>query len=174
MVHAESTRKPGSPTIQRAVRPRLTKQTGSSRGAKAQSVRPEKLPPPSAVHLLLAEDDGDLRRLLVETFEEEGFRVTEAADGRELRRWISLSGRSPQFARPDVLVSDIRLPGFTGLELLAELREKDWSLPVILITAYGDDRVHREGERLGAALVLDKPFDADELVSAVRRLVPAA
>jgi len=64
------------------------------------------------------------------------------------------------------------LPGFTGLELLAELRKSDWAFPVVLITAFGDETLHLEGKRLGAAMVLDKPFDIEELVVAVRLLVP--
>jgi DNA-binding response OmpR family regulator len=124
-------------------------------------------------HLLIAEDDREMRRFLVESFEEEGYRVTEAENGEELRRRISASSRSRGASGPDILVSDIRLPGLTGLELLADLRKTDWSLPVILITAFGDESVHREGKRLGAAMVLDKPFDAEDLVNAVRELVPA-
>jgi FixJ family two-component response regulator len=58
------------------------------------------------------------------------------------------------------------------LELLADLRKSDWLLPVILITAFGDESVHDEGTRLGAAMVLDKPFDLEDLVDAVKTLVP--
>jgi len=148
-------------------------QCGSARGAKAQDIGVDEPTQPVAPHLLIAEDDRDMRRFLVECFQEEGYRVTEAEDGEELRRRISESGCAPGVSPPDILVSDIRLPGMTGLELLADLRKSDWSLPVILITAFGDEAVHREGKRLGAAMVLDKPFDAEDLVNAVRALVPA-
>ena len=149
-------------------------QSGSVRGARAQNLPLDEATQPSAAHLVIAEDDGDMRRFLVESFEEEGYRVTEAANGKELRERLfgphGLDGASP----PDLLVSDIRLPGLTGLELLADLRQSDWSLPVILITAFGDESVHREGKRLGAAMVLDKPFDVEDLVNAVKTLVPAS
>jgi len=127
---------------------------------------------PAVAHLLIAEDDEEMRQLLVESFEEEGYRVTEAEDGEELRRRLSGWCGFPRTSTPDILVSDICLPGFTGLELLADLRESDWSLPVILITAFGDETVHSEGKRLGAAMVLDKPFDVEDLVNAVKTLVP--
>jgi DNA-binding response OmpR family regulator len=123
---------------------------------------------------VIAEDDRDMRRFLVESFEEEGYRVTEAANGEELRRRLFGPVGLHGIAAPDILISDIRLPGFTGLELLAELRESDWSLPVILITAFGDESTHDEGRRLGAAMVLDKPFDVEDLVGAVRTLVPSS
>jgi DNA-binding response OmpR family regulator len=134
-------------------------------------VPPETVTQPCPTHVVIAEDDRDMRRFLVESFEEEGYRVTEAATGAELRR--RLSGRLHGDAVPEILISDIRLPGFTGLELLAELRRSDWSLPVILITAFGDEAVHLEGDRLGAAMVLDKPFDVDDLINAVKAIVPA-
>jgi DNA-binding response OmpR family regulator len=148
-------------------------QFGSIRGARAQAASVELPAQPGPAHLLIAEDDLEMRRFLVEVFEGEGYLVSEAEDGRMLRRRLSETGLSPGVPAPDIVVSDIRLPGMTGLELLAELRETDWALPVILITAFGDESVHREGERLGAAKVFDKPFDAEDLVDAVRSLVPS-
>jgi DNA-binding response OmpR family regulator len=174
MIHPERIRIVGSSELQRPGRRDVTTQYGSVRGAKAQDVGIDEPTQPAAAHLLIAEDDREMRRFLVECFREEGYRVTEAENGEELRRRISASGRCPETSAPDILVSDIRLPGLTGLELLADLRKSDWSLPVILITAFGDESVHREGKRLGAAMVLDKPFDAEDLVNAVKTLVPAS
>jgi DNA-binding response OmpR family regulator len=54
----------------------------------------------------------------------------------------------------------------TGLDVLTELRWDDWAIPVILITAFGDEDTHAEGERLGAAAVFNKPFDIDSLCKA--------
>ena len=171
MIQPEPVRIQHGPNRRRRSRHQITTQCGSVRSARAQRPQLDEATQPYAAHLVIAEDDRDMRRFLVESFEEEGYRVTEAATGGELRR--RLSGRVHGDAVPDILVSDIRLPGFSGLELLADLRRSDWSLPVILITAFGDEAVHREGDRLGAAMVLDKPFDVDDLVSAVKALVPA-
>jgi DNA-binding response OmpR family regulator len=145
---------------------------GWARGAKVQDARPLELVQPAAAHLLIAEDDRDMRRLLVQSFREEGYRVSEVDDGEKLRRALVALGHGRRDAAPDILVSDVFLPGFTGLELLADLRKSDWAFPVVLITAFGDETLHSEGKRLGAAMVLDKPFDIDELVVAVRSLVP--
>ena len=172
MIQPERMRIAKSPNFERPHRRHVTTQCGSTRGAKAQDVEIVESTQPAASHLLIAEDDREMRRFLVECFREEGYRVTEEENGEALRRRILASGRSPGTSAPDILVSDIRLPGLTGLELLEQLRESDWSLPVILITAFGDESVHREGERLGAAMVLDKPFDTEELLNAVRTLAP--
>jgi len=145
---------------------------GWARGTKMQDARPFELVEPAAAHLLIAEDDRDMRRLLVQSFREEGYRVSEADNGEKLRRTLAAVGYGRRDAAPDILVSDVFLPGFTGLELLAELRKSDWAFPVVLITAFGDETLHLEGKRLGAAMVLDKPFDIEELVVAVRLLVP--
>ncbi|MCU0620491.1 MAG: response regulator [Gemmatimonadales bacterium] len=72
---------------------------------------------------------------------------------------------------PDIVVSDIRMPGKTGLELLAGLRRADWATPVILITGFGDRHTLAEAQRLGAAAVFDKPFDVDDLRTAVLNLM---
>ena len=61
------------------------------------------------------------------------------------------------------MITDINMPTLTGLDVLTELRWDDWSVPVILITAFGDEQTHGEGARLGAAMVFNKPFELDEL-----------
>jgi CheY-like chemotaxis protein len=173
MIQPQSSRTVESPSPQPPGRGHVTTQCGSARGAKAQHLRIEESIQPAAAHLLVAEDDPEMRRFLVESFQEAGYRVTEACNGRELRQRLSGVGHYAEASTPDILISDILLPEYTGLEVLADLRKSDWLLPVILITAFGDDSVHREGTRLGAAMVLDKPFDVDDLVGAVRTLVPA-
>ena len=173
MIQPQRIRIVNSASIQWPGRRQVTRQCGSTRGTRSHDVGVEEPIQPAAAHLLIAEDEQEMRRFLVESFRDEGYRVTEAENGEELRQLLSEAGRSPGASGPDILVSDIRLPGFTGLELLADLRKSDWVLPVILITAFGDESVHHEGTRLGAAMVLDKPFDVEVLVDAVKSLVPA-
>ena len=62
-----------------------------------------------------------------------------------------------------LLISDIRMPGKNSLDVLAGIRWADWSLPVILITAFADAKTNAEARRLGAAMVFDKPFELKEL-----------
>jgi CheY-like chemotaxis protein len=123
--------------------------------------------------ILIAEDDREMRHLLASVLSRDGCQVVEAQDGRELLSHIgSLLLRSPDAIALDLIVSDVRMPGRSGLEVLAGLRRADWATPFILITAFGSDEIHREARRLGVAAVFDKPFELDELRASVLRLVP--
>ncbi|MBW2702017.1 MAG: response regulator [Deltaproteobacteria bacterium] len=121
--------------------------------------------------IVLAEDDEDMRDLLAGALKRAGYAVDEVADGNELLDHLAdgllAEGRVP----PDLIVSDIRMPGWTGLDVLAGLREPDWTVPIILITAFGNEETHAEAERLGAAVLLDKPFDVDDLLQAVHKVI---
>lgn len=131
---------------------------------------------PAAQHpcVLLADDDVPMRCLLAEELRRDGYEVVEAADGVELLD--HLAANFPWVHEPgtgiDVIVSDIRMPGFTGLDVLCFLRIGRRMTPIILITAFGDEETRAEALELGAAAVLDKPFEIDELRAAIRRTVP--
>jgi len=131
------------------------------------------------VDVLLAEDDGELRRFLKQTFHKDGYRITEAESGEVLldKLWERAASR----AGFDLIITDVRMPGFSGLEALEVSRHR-WTphgdyephlldTPIIVITAFGDAVVHAHARRLGAR-VLDKPFDVDALRALVRRLAP--
>ena len=121
--------------------------------------------------VLLAEDDPAFRRLVASVLEEEGYEVLEAADGVALLANIETTLRR-QRADSFLIVADIRMPGLTGLDVLAALRCANWATPVILITAFGDEATHAEGRELGAAAVFDKPFNVEELRTAVVETMP--
>jgi DNA-binding response OmpR family regulator len=125
------------------------------------------------VRVLVVEDDDEMRRLLVRTLAKDGYVAIGARDAVEALEWLDEPGADGA-ARFDLLISDVRLPGASGLELLARIRAADWALNVIVVTGFGSDEVHAEASRLGAAAVLDKPFDLDELRWVVGQLVPAA
>jgi DNA-binding response OmpR family regulator len=117
--------------------------------------------------VLLAEDDASMRRLLWLALMKDGFQVIDACDGAELAEWIRRLIASTHDRRcVDLIIADQRMTSSTGLEVLAWLRHIDWSTPFILITAFGDRRTHAEAARLGASVVLDKPFDLDVLRAA--------
>ena len=121
--------------------------------------------------VLVAEDDPDMRKLVVEALEKDGHDVKEAADGGELLAHITREdGREASFASVDVVVSDIRMPGYSGLEMFERLFDARWRIPVILMTAFGDRDTRRRAERVGAVL-FDKPLVLEELRVAVKRLV---
>ena len=124
------------------------------------------------LRLLLAEDDDGLRPLLAERFRAEGFEVVEAEDGAAVVEYLAESivqnNRHPGF---DLIVSDIRLPGLNALDVLRGARGALEATPVILITAFGDQRTHDRALLLGASAVFDKPLDVDDLIDAAYRLL---
>jgi CheY-like chemotaxis protein len=125
--------------------------------------------------ILLAEDDPEMRRMLSEALQEDGYEVISADSGTQLLDfleyfWASvLRGR---FFDVDMVISDIRMPGVDGLNVLSELRMLDRSTPVVLITAFGDEQTHEKASMLGASAVFDKPFDLDSFRSYVRQVLP--
>ncbi|MGA2914440.1 MAG: response regulator [Sedimentisphaerales bacterium] len=120
--------------------------------------------------VLIAEDDDEMRRLLAEALSMDGFEVTECHNGvdflMELEPFIAT--KCP--VNFDIIISDIRMPGITGLEILEELHERKELPPVILITAFGDSETHAQAKRFGAAAIFDKPFEIDDLLSKVREV----
>lgn len=121
--------------------------------------------------ILIAEDDPEMRALLVTSFRADGYDVVEAVDGPDLLEQVSILLFSGQAVPVDLIISDERMPGLLGSEVLAGLRESHWPTPFILITAFGDQQTHERIFSLGARAVFDKPFDLDELKDAVERIL---
>jgi CheY-like chemotaxis protein len=114
----------------------------------------------SGARILLAEDDREMRLLVAEALRRDGWDVTEAWDGAHLLDMVFRHGYSGRVA---VVISDVRMPGISGLDVLAAIRRRDAAVPVVLITAFGSGDVRTEARRLGATAVLDKPFTLDKL-----------
>jgi CheY-like chemotaxis protein len=118
--------------------------------------------------IVVAEDDREFRTLLCGALRDAGYDVIELRDGIELLDFVSTNlGSEGQLANIDLIVSDIRMPGYTGMDVLVGLRQALGGTPVILITAFGDDATHELALSMGAVAVLDKPFDVEDLTSAV-------
>lgn len=119
--------------------------------------------------VLLAEDDDDLRTLLARTLREEGFDVVECSNGLTLAEELVLRLRARDRV-VGLVVSDVCMPGVTGISVLQALA--DWeespAPPMILITAFGTPRMHELAQRFGAISVLEKPFEVVDLVRVVR------
>jgi len=122
--------------------------------------------------VLLAEDDPSLRTLIAGALRQDGVEVIEIADGNalvdHLAEGVAKDGSLDGF---DLIVSDIRMPGFSALEVMGGLRRLLARTPVVLITAFGDPRTHQRARQLGAVAVLDKPFDIDQLRAMVAGLL---
>lgn len=117
-----------------------------------------------ALRVLVADDDAEMRALLTTSLRLDGYEVLEAKSGVELLDHVApwLAGMGAPRAI-DVVVSDILMPGFTGMEILEGLYEVGCGPSVVLITGFGDEDTHARARSLGALAVLDKPFDVDDL-----------
>jgi CheY-like chemotaxis protein len=128
--------------------------------------------------VLVAEDDADVRRVVATALRQDGCSVIEARDGEDLLEHIGsalLFGNLRGELDPVALViSDIRMPGHSGLEILGHLRQSDIGVQVVLMTAHLDAETRADAERLGADAFLAKPFEIDELRDLVRRLLSPA
>jgi DNA-binding response OmpR family regulator len=110
--------------------------------------------------VLVIEDDPTLRLGLTKTLRSEGFRVEVAKTGGEgLEAALSL--------RPDLVLCDVMLPGLNGFEICEELRRHDADLPILLVTAKGEEQDRVRGLRLGADDYIVKPFGIAELLARV-------
>ncbi|MBS0196838.1 MAG: sigma-54-dependent Fis family transcriptional regulator [Planctomycetes bacterium] len=112
--------------------------------------------------VLVVDDKEMLREGVSATLERAGFAVRTAADGVAALEQVSRE-------RPDAIVTDMRMPGMTGVELLERVRQIDDELPVVLMTAFGTIETAVRAMRMGAFDYLTKPFEGDELVIAVKR-----
>jgi DNA-binding NtrC family response regulator len=116
------------------------------------------------ISLLLIDDDPSLRRVIEFSLSEQGHRVRTAATGEE---GLALFEKEAF----DAVVTDITMPGMSGIEVLRKVHARDPELPVIVITAYGTIESAVDAMRQGAFDYLTKPFDRDELRITLERAV---
>ena len=124
-----------------------------------------------AAHILLAEDDPEMRRLLCELLRAAGHSVLECEHGTQLAYYLGFFSSSEDIRHFDLVISDIRMPGLTGLGALRIATQREGCPPMILITAFGDEDTHAEAYRLGAAAVFDKPFNINDLLAEIRNML---
>lgn len=113
--------------------------------------------------VLVIDDSADIRSFLQEmVLGPRGYIVTTATDGQ--------SGFEAALAqKPDLILLDVNMPRMTGLEVLEALREHDFSAPVILMTFYGSENIAVQAFRLGVRDYVRKPFEVQEVLSAIDR-----
>ncbi len=114
-------------------------------------------------HLLVIDDEEDLRQIVQRYFHAADYGVTVAADGRD---GVT---KFEQAADIDLVLTDIRLPGMDGLEVLTEIKKRDPSVQVVLMTGYSEKELAIQALRLGANDYVEKPFQLDDLDDIIQR-----
>lgn len=117
-------------------------------------------------HILVVDDEQNIRKILKAAFERENYRVTAAEDGAGALKAIQNDETI------DVVLTDVLMPGMTGVELLSQIRERRDDLPVLIMTAYGTIPQAVEAIRAGASDYITKPFDLDNLKRIVAQFTP--
>lgn len=129
-------------------------------------MQPEPSPNETSTRVYLAEDDADFRQLMSKMLRRDGFDVVEICEGTHL---LKVARRLRDCS--SIIVSDIRMPGLTGLEVLSRVRDSPQPrTPFILMTAFGDGETHTMALQLGAVAVFDKPFDFLNIRNCLRGL----
>ncbi len=114
--------------------------------------------------LLIVDDDEGMRENLAELFESLGYDVRTAANTLEALAILDEQDM-------DLLLTDYKMPGPTGVELIESARKRQPGLRAVLMTAFGDSFTEIESVRRGAVGYLNKPFEADEVVAFVERIL---
>ena len=127
-----------------------------------------------SLSILIVDDEPDVAELFRQRFRREvrqGLYVLHFAYSADDALEKLDSGIRPQLI---VILSDINMPGMDGLTLLREIKRRWADLPVMMVTAYGDDERRQRASEYGAADFLSKPVDFDLLKQQLRQLPPAA
>jgi DNA-binding response OmpR family regulator len=147
---------------------------GASKGDAGTLVavgQPASAPQPaSRGHVLVVDDEPMVREVITAYLERDRYRVTSVGDGADALRWL-------ETGRPDLVILDLMLPTVDGLSVLGQLRKTAAGVPVIVVTARGEEPDRVFGLELGADDYVVKPFSPRELVarvsSVLRRARPA-
>lgn len=122
--------------------------------------------PAADSHILIVDDDAQIRQLAAKLLRDHGYRVSVAGDGREM--WHVLDT-----AAIDLVILDLMLPGGNGLDLCRELRART-QIPIIMVTALGSDTDRIVGLEIGADDYLPKPFNPRELLARINAVLRRA
>ncbi|NIW25209.1 MAG: response regulator, partial [Gammaproteobacteria bacterium] len=114
-------------------------------------------------NILVVDDDREIRTMLGDYLEKNGFSATAVADGRETRRALEQTSY-------DLIVLDLMLPHESGLEICRELRSKS-NVPIIMLTALGEEVDRIVGLEIGADDYMAKPFNPRELLGRIRAVL---
>ncbi len=116
-------------------------------------------------NVLIVDDQYGIRILLNEVLQKEGYVTFQAANGVQA---INIA----KTHAPDLVLLDMKIPGMDGIEILKKLKEHDPTIPVIMMTAYGELDMIQHAKNLGALTYFTKPFDIDDIRSMVKEHLP--
>lgn len=124
---------------------------------------PQPTPPELASRILIVDDDSEIRSLLGRYLKENGFAVSTARDGQEMQQHIRQE-------MPDFIILDLMLPGRSGYDLCKDIRHTS-KVPILMLTARGEEADRVIGLELGADDYLQKPFSPRELLARIRAIL---
>jgi len=113
--------------------------------------------------ILVVEDDAEMRSLLKDFFTEEGFETDSVSNGSEAFRKLV---REPF----DLVITDIRMPGLTGLDILPGIKKLQPNVPIIVITAFGSEEIRLRAMARGATSYLEKPIHFHNLRTLIHEM----
>ncbi len=119
-------------------------------------------------HILIVEDEPTTSWALAEGLSDDGFTIDTFRSAEEAWGWLRDGGHS------DLVISDLNLPGMSGLDLARKLRRGRHAQPVVIVTAYGSPDMLRDLRAAGVAECFPKPFAMDALRRSVRRAIDHA
>lgn len=126
--------------------------------------------PIKSSRILVAEDDDEFRLLLLSHLRDAGHHPVELEDGGELEDYLELTLANTA-AMPDLILTDLRMPGASGLEVVARARQHGLRCPIVLLTAFPAPEVYEEADRIGQITVLGKPIEFERITQCVTELV---
>lgn len=127
---------------------------------------------PRRPRILLAEDDHDVRVAITQLLELGGYEVMAVANGAEMLDVLAASILLEADASPpDIIITDVRMPGFNGLSIIEGLRANGWTQPVIVISAFGDENMRDRIGRMENTAFFPKPFEPEQLERALLQLM---
>lgn len=121
---------------------------------------------PAPAHVLLVDDEANLLRVLKRGLELAGFTVTAVADAA-----AATAALADAATRPDILVTDLSMPGASGIELAREARAARPDLPVLLCTGFVHKELEQEALEAGVTRLLDKPLQVRSLADVIREVL---
>lgn len=125
---------------------------------------PVEEPQVARARILVVDDEASIRDLCARVLTRNGFAVTSASTGEDALRYL-------QDNSFDLIISDIRMPGVSGVDVLETAKTLYPSISVILITGFGTTEILARANQSGAARILTKPFDALELLATVSKIL---